>query len=86
MATCSACSCKNYKRKQKELTFFTLPKDKCKAREWLAKMKREDLPKVVHLCQQHFEETQFDESVDLYNRLLPPGKFYKRTSCKLYRR
>ena len=70
MVWCVAVGCTNYKSKNKELTFFCLPKDKKLAEEWKAKVKRENLPKLVFLCEQHFADSCFDKSVDLRNQLL----------------
>ena len=70
MVWCAAVSCKNYKKKNTDLTFFSLPKEKKLAEEWKAKIKRADLPKVVYLCENHFEDHCFDQSVELRNRLL----------------
>ena len=47
--------------------------DEKSAREWKAKIKREDLPKIARRCEKHFEESSFDPHVDLKNRLLPAG-------------
>lgn len=76
---CVAVGCTNHKKKNPELSFYKLPSDKKISLEWKAKIKRENLPKIVRVCEKHFEENCFDSHVDLKNRLLPDGKkSYKR--------
>ena len=75
MAWCAAVGCINFKAKNRNLTFFNLPREKDLAAKWKAKIKRENLPKKVYLCEEHFEEQCFDRSVDLQNQLLP-GKCF----------
>ena len=62
--TCAAVGCHNNKKKNKDKTFFSLPKDPNLAKEWIAKIKRKEgnLPKNVCICSDHFEEDCFDLS------------------------
>ena len=71
VASCSAVGCTNHRKRNPELSFFQLPHDKEIAAQWLAKMKRKDLPKKVFLCQDHFTPDCFDQSIEMRNRLLP---------------
>ena len=84
MAYCAAVGCSNYKKKNKDLTFFSIPKDKAIVGEWKAKIKRQDLPQLVFLCENHFEDSCFDESVELQNRLLGEIYFYYTLFASLY--
>ena len=71
VASCSAVGCTNHKKRNPELSFFKLPRDKTVAAEWLTKMRRVNLPKQIYLCEVHFNADCFDYSVDLKNQLLP---------------
>ena len=70
MVWCAAVGCSNYKKKNRDITFFNIPRDKEIADAWKAKIKRKDLPKLIYLCEKHFEDDCFDKSVDLRNSLL----------------
>lgn len=70
MAWCAAVGCDNYKRRDKDLAFFSLPKDKDIAIRWKNALKRGNDIKQIFVCEKHFEEKSFDPSVDLKNRLL----------------
>lgn len=71
MAWCAAVGCNNYKRHDKNLAFFGLPKDKNIAIKWRNKLENGDDVKAIFVYEEHFEESSFDSSVDLKNRLLP---------------
>ena len=62
MSWCAAVGCANKKKREKHLTFFKLPKEEPVAKQWLTKIKRENVTK------QHFENDCFDPSVDRINR------------------
>ena len=68
MSWCAAVGCANKKKREKHLTFFKLPKEEEVAKQWLTKIKRENVPQNVFLCEQHFENDCFDASVDRINR------------------
>ena len=68
---CVAVGCTNNSKKNPELSFHQIPKDKDISDAWKAKIKRENLPKIIRICDNHFEEECFDSHVDLRNRLLP---------------
>ncbi|XP_067126439.1 52 kDa repressor of the inhibitor of the protein kinase-like [Centruroides vittatus] len=73
--TCSAFSCNNSRKTFPKKSFFRFPRDKIRCRMWLKNCKRKDLLKVkrkylytVHrVCEDHFEERMFLNS--LRNRL-----------------
>ena len=70
MAWCAAVNCQSRSKKNPELTFCPLTKDKKTADKWIAKIRRKDkLPKNVNLCENHFKDDCFDKSVDLRRRL-----------------
>lgn len=70
MAWCAAVLCESIKRKNPDKTFFKLPsEEKCRA-AWLAAINRENAPKQVFLCSDHFKESCFDTSWDLRSKLL----------------
>ena len=63
MVNCAAVFCHNNKRKNKDKTFCSLPKDTAVAKVWIAKLNREkdNLPSNVYVCSDHFEDG-FDSS------------------------
>ena len=74
MAACAVPTCKN-NQKNCDKTFFTLPKTKKVAEAWIERLNRKDaIPKVVVVCDEHFEDTCFDKSTELRRRLQEPGK------------
>lgn len=62
MVHCAAIDCTNSssKKNDENISFFKLPKDSRK-NIWIAKLKRENLPKDenVYVCHLHFEEASF---------------------------
>ena len=52
------------------LSFFSLPKDKKIANAWKARIGRTNLPSNIFFCERHFENSSFDASVDIRNRLM----------------
>ena len=62
MVNCSAVYCHNNKRKNKDKTFFSLPKDTAVAKVWIAKLDREknNLPSKVYVCSDHLKNDCFD--------------------------
>ena len=71
MANCSAVYCHNNEKKNKDKTFFTLPRDAALAKIWIAKLNHEkdNLPKNVWICSDHFEDDCFDSSWMLQSSL-----------------
>ena len=85
MAWCAAVACNNYKKKNKDLTFFVLPKTKAIAdASWKVKIKRENLPKVIYICEEHFEDSCFDKSVDFRNQLLTSKEIFVTVTFVLF--
>ena len=66
---CAAVDCTN-NISNSSVSFFKLPRDKETADIWKVKIKRKNLPKVIYLCEEHFEDSCFDKSVDMKNRLM----------------
>ena len=71
MVNCAAVYCHNNKRKNKDKTFFSLPKDTTVAKVWIAKLNRgkDNLPSKVYVCSDHFEDGCFDSSWMLQSAL-----------------
>ena len=71
MANCSAVYCHNNEKKNKDKTFFTLSRDAALAKIWIAKLNHEkdNLPKNVWICSDHFEDDCFDSSWMLQSSL-----------------
>ena len=71
MVHCAAVLCHKNKRKNKDKTFFSLPKDTTLAKVWIAKLNREknNLPYKVYVCSDHFEDDCFDSSWMLQSTL-----------------
>ena len=70
MAWCAAVGCENYKRRDSDIAFFGLPKDKEIAIKWKNNLKRGNDIKQIFVCERHFEESCFDPSVDMKNKLM----------------
>ena len=62
------------------ITLFYLPRDKEKAKVWIAKLNRErnNLPYRVHICCDHFECDCFDSPWMLQSTLTFSGKSIQR--------
>ena len=75
MSACAAVGCDKHQRRDKGITFFTLPSektDKERRLKWLniIKNKRKDeLPKKIVLCESHFSNEMFDESREMQIRM-----------------
>ena len=63
--------CHNNEKKNKDKTFLTLPRDATLAKTWIAKLNREkdNLPKNVWICSDHFEDDFFYSSWMLQSSL-----------------
>ena len=59
------------KRKTKTRPFFTLPRDAALAKIWIAKLNRakDNLPKNIWICSDHFEDDCFNSSWMLQSSL-----------------
>ena len=68
---CSAVYCHSNKKKNKDKTFFTLPRDAALAKIWIAKLNRakDNLPKNIWICSDHFEDDCFNSSWMLQSSL-----------------
>ena len=65
LANCLAVHCHNNKKKKnRDKTFFTLTRDVALAKLWTAKLncKKDNLPKNIWICSDHFEDDCFDSS------------------------
>ena len=71
MVNCAAVFCHKNERKNKDKTFFSLPKDTPVAKDWITKLNREkdNLPSKVYVCSDHFEDDCFDFSWMLQSTL-----------------
>ena len=67
MTHCSIVGCKNKQANNSEVTYFTLPKDAQRRKNWLAAISRDksNLPSNIFVCSDHFEDKYFDKSWDL---------------------
>ena len=81
MPHCCAWNCTNQYSNNTDISYHKLPIDKKIAQVWIKNINRTELPKQVYLCSQHFEESCFDVSHDLKQRLLPSAS--NRKSRKL---
>jgi len=71
--TCAVPGCLNSRRNTKK-TFFKLPKDPNTAKAWIGRLRRKDtLPKLVNVCEDHFEDDCFDASNELKIRFQAQG-------------
>ena len=80
MAHCAIVGCKNKQANNSEVTYFTLPKDGQRRKNWLAAISRDksNLPSNIFVCSDHFEDKYFDKSWDLQNRLFYTDRPIKR--------
>ena len=83
MVNCVEVYCHNNKRKIKDKTFFSLPKDTAVAKVWIAKLNREkdNLPSKVYVCSDHFEDNCLDSSWMLQSTLTYSGRYIQRRLC-----
>ena len=67
MVHCAAIDCSNSssKRNDEKISFFKLPKDINLKKIWIAKLKRENLPREenIYVCHFHFEEECFQRDL-----------------------
>ena len=77
MSWCAAYGCHNDGKKNKDKSFFTLPKEPKLRATWIKAINRTTLPSRVYLCSDHFTEECFDASWKLQVDL-----FYKDRAVK----
>ena len=63
MCICAAVNCSNKSNKAKNIVLYRLPKDKTIQKQWLANLKRENIPIEVRVCSMHFEESCFNKDI-----------------------
>ena len=80
MSWCAAVGCGNQTKncKDKNISFFLLPKEKKLREKWITSLKRTQLPKKVYVCSAHFNESDFDVSYKLKQELLGDASGTKR--------
>ena len=83
MVNCAAVYCHNNKRKSKDKTFFSLPKDTAVAKFWIAKLNRDkdNLPSKVYVFSDHFEDDCFDSSWMLQSAITYSDRPIQRRLC-----
>lgn len=71
MVACGAYGCKNRTETHPNLRFHELPcESKKELREkWIAKIKRENIPKRLSICDEHFEPECFERDLKVRIRL-----------------
>ena len=76
MPFCCVNGCPNQTKPgyDKNISYHILPKEESIRKEWIARLKRQVLPKYVYVCSEHFEDNCFDESVEMKRRLIPDLK------------
>lgn len=62
MSWCAVFGCNSNGKRDKDITFFSLPSDAKLRNQWITMIKRTELPKRVYVCSKHFEESCFDPS------------------------
>ena len=77
MSWCAAYGCHNDGKKNKDKSFFLLPKDVTLRTAWIKAINRTELPSRVYVCSDHFAEDCFDRRWKLQNAL-----FYKDRPIK----
>ena len=67
MVICAAVGCSTDTTKTKNVSFFRLPKDKSLRKQWIHKLKRDNLPaeKNIRICHLHFEESSFKRDLQV---------------------
>ena len=76
----SIVGCNNRQGNNSEVTYFNLPKDPQRRKDWLAAIGKDkgNLPSNVFLCSDHFEDKYFDKSWGLQNWLFYTDRPIKR--------
>ena len=67
MVHCSIVGSNNKQANISEVTYFNLPKDPQRKKNWLTEISRDkdNLPSNVFVCSDHFEDKYFDKLWDL---------------------
>ena len=67
MVYCAAVGCNSSTDQKKRISFYRLPREKSIKKAWIAKLRRENLPKDVRVCHLHFEEHCFERDLKVSN-------------------
>ena len=78
MSWCAVVYCHNCNLKNKDKSYFALPKDTKVRNAWIRAINRTELPKKVYVCSDHFEEKCFDQSWKLQSELFYQDRTVKR--------
>ena len=73
MPHCIAEGCRNSSNFNNLVSYHRLPSDASRE-SWLIAINRNNLPKHIHLCSNHFSEEYFDKGHDLKQKLLEEKK------------
>ena len=65
MGICAAVNCSDKSNKAKNIVLYSLPKDKTIQQQWLANLKRENIPTEVRVFSMHFEESCFKRDLEV---------------------
>lgn len=68
MPWCVVVECSNNtftKNREKDVSFYNLPKDENLRKIWLLNIKRENIPKNPKICHQHFEDSCFKRDLEV---------------------
>ena len=65
MGIYAAVNCNNKSNKAKNIVLYRLPKGKTTQKQWLANLKRENIPTGVRVCSMHFEESCFKRDLEV---------------------
>ena len=67
MTWCAVVDCHNnsFTKGRKEVRFFGFPKDTALRKQWIHKIKRENLPKNPTVCEEHFEKSCFKRDLQV---------------------
>ena len=67
---CTVDGCSINKRDYPNITIFNLPKEEEMKKLWLTNLHFDKVPRNIRICENHFEDSCFNLSVDLKNRLM----------------
>ena len=62
--SCGAPDCTNRISKNLDISFHRLPAEGKRRKAWLAKIKRQILPKELYICSDHFETDCFERDLN----------------------
>ena len=77
MSACAAVGCNLHQRRDHNITFFGLPSEKSENERlrrstWISiiqSKRKDELPKKIVLCENHFSEEMFDQSREMQIRI-----------------